>query len=143
MEGWNTTSLGMPNTTIVEVQKYQEVVNSQEKLIIVKEIFLDISKQMLKTSYTLNLGQLLKISKFNYCLTIVTNYGVHFINDAIKYLIDHFLLKHVSSTTYYPQGNGQALQQKRGILRSKYPRKQQRNQIPKTRSSEQEFVTNS
>ncbi len=32
---------------------------------------------------------------------------------------------------------------KRGILRSKYPRKQQRNQIPKTRSSEQEFVANS
>jgi hypothetical protein len=35
-------------------------------------------------------------------LTIVTNQGVHFINDVIKYLIDHFLMKHVSSTTYYP-----------------------------------------
>jgi len=35
------------------------------------------------------------------------------------------------------------LQQKRGILRSKYPCKQQRNQIPKTRSSEHEFVANS
>jgi len=34
------------------------------------------------------------------------NQGVHFINDAIKYLTNHFLLKHVSSTTYYPQGNG-------------------------------------
>jgi hypothetical protein len=33
--------------------------------------------------------------------------GVHFINDVIKHLIDHFLLKHVSFTTYYPQGNGQ------------------------------------
>ncbi len=32
---------------------------------------------------------------------------------------------------------------KRGILRSKYPRKQQRNQIPKTRSCEHEFVANS
>ncbi len=32
---------------------------------------------------------------------------VYFINDAIKYLTYHFLLKHVSSTTYYPQGNGQ------------------------------------
>jgi transposase InsO family protein len=40
-------------------------------------------------------------------LTIVTDQGVHFINDAIKYLTYHFLLKHVSSTTYYPQGNGQ------------------------------------
>jgi hypothetical protein len=41
-------------------------------------------------------------------LTIVTDWGVHFINDAIKYLTDHFLLKHASSTTYYPQENGQA-----------------------------------
>ncbi len=30
--------------------------NSQDKLIIVKEIFLDIGKQMLKTSYTFELG---------------------------------------------------------------------------------------
>jgi hypothetical protein len=37
------------------------MLNSQEKLITVKEIFLDISKQILKSSYTLNLGQLLKI----------------------------------------------------------------------------------
>ncbi len=29
-------------------------------------------------------------------------------NDAIKYLADHFLMKHVNSTIYYPQGNGQA-----------------------------------
>ncbi len=36
--------------------------NSQGKLIIVEEIFLDIGKQMLKTSYTLNLGQLLQIA---------------------------------------------------------------------------------
>jgi hypothetical protein len=39
-----------------------EVVNSQAKLIIVEDIFLDIGKQMLETSYTLNLGQLLKIA---------------------------------------------------------------------------------
>ncbi len=36
--------------------------NSQEKLITIKEIFLDISKQILETSYTLSLGQLLKIA---------------------------------------------------------------------------------
>jgi len=41
-------------------------------------------------------------------LIIVTDWGVRFINDAIKYLTDHFLLKHASSTTYYPQENGQA-----------------------------------
>jgi hypothetical protein len=52
----------MPTTTLVEAQKSREVVNSQEKLIIIKEIFLDIGKQMLETSYTLNLGQLLKIA---------------------------------------------------------------------------------
>jgi hypothetical protein len=47
----------MPNTTSMHAQKYQEVVNSQGKLIKVEEIFLDISKLMLETSYTLNLGQ--------------------------------------------------------------------------------------
>ncbi len=34
-------------------------------------------------------------------LIIVIDQGVHFINDAIKYLINHFLLKDVNSTTYY------------------------------------------
>ncbi len=42
------------------------------------------------------------LTEFGCPLTIVTNQGVHFINDAIKYLTDHFLMKHVSSTTYYP-----------------------------------------
>jgi hypothetical protein len=44
MKGWNTTWLGMPNIIFVEAQKSQEVTNSQEKLITVKEIFLDIGK---------------------------------------------------------------------------------------------------
>ncbi len=47
------------------------------------------------------------LTKFRCPLTIVIDQGVHFINDVIKYLTFHFLLKHVSSTTYYPQGNGQ------------------------------------
>ncbi len=51
----------MPNTTPMESHKYQELVNSQEKLITIKEIFLDIGKQMLETSYTLSLGQMLEI----------------------------------------------------------------------------------
>jgi hypothetical protein len=42
------------------------------------------------------------LTKFGCPLTIVIDQGVHFINDAIKYLIDHFLMKHVSSITYYP-----------------------------------------
>jgi hypothetical protein len=41
-------------------------------------------------------------------LTIVKDQGVHFINDTIKYLTKYILLKHVSYTTYYPHGNGQA-----------------------------------
>jgi hypothetical protein len=48
------------------------------------------------------------LTKFGCPLTIVTDQGVHFINDIFKYLIKQFLLKHDSSTTYYPQGNGQA-----------------------------------
>jgi hypothetical protein len=37
-----------------------------------------------------------------YPLTMIIDQGVHFINDVIKYLTNHFLLKRVSSTTYYP-----------------------------------------
>jgi hypothetical protein len=28
--------------------------------------------------------------------------GVYFINNVVKHFINHFLLKHVSSITYYP-----------------------------------------
>ncbi len=47
------------------------------------------------------------LTRFECPLTIITNQGVHFINNAIKYLTNRFLMKHVNSTTYYPQGNGQ------------------------------------
>jgi hypothetical protein len=33
---------------------------------------------------------------------------MNFINDVKEHLKDQFSLKHVISTTYYPQGNGQA-----------------------------------
>jgi hypothetical protein len=62
MEGWNTTWLSMLNIILVDAQKSQEVVNSQGKLITIEEIFINIGKHMLETSYTLNLGQLLKIA---------------------------------------------------------------------------------
>ncbi len=42
------------------------------------------------------------LTKFGCSLIIVIDQGVHFINDAIKYLTDHFMMKHVNSTTYYP-----------------------------------------
>ncbi len=47
------------------------------------------------------------LTTFGCPLTIVTDQGVQFINDAINYLTNHFLLKYMNSTTYYPQGNGQ------------------------------------
>jgi hypothetical protein len=56
VEGWNTTWSGMPNITFVDARKSQEVVNSQGKLITIEEIFLDIGKQMLESSYILILG---------------------------------------------------------------------------------------
>jgi hypothetical protein len=62
MERWNTTWPSMPNTNPMDAWKSQEVVNSQWKPITIEHIFLDIGKQMLETSYTLNLGQLLKIA---------------------------------------------------------------------------------
>jgi hypothetical protein len=46
------------------------------------------------------------LTRFGCALIIVTNQGVHFINDAIKYMTDHFLMKHVSSTTYIIKGMG-------------------------------------
>jgi hypothetical protein len=43
-------------------KKIQEVMNSQEKLITLEEIFLDVGKQMLETNYTLNLGKILNLA---------------------------------------------------------------------------------
>jgi hypothetical protein len=47
------------------------------------------------------------LTRFGCPLIIVIDQGLHFIKDSIKYLTDHFLLKHVKSTIYYFQGNGQ------------------------------------
>jgi hypothetical protein len=46
------------------------------------------------------------VMRFGCPLTIVTNQGTHFINDAIRYFIDHFILRRTSFNVYYPQGNG-------------------------------------
>ncbi len=48
------------------------------------------------------------LTKFGCPLTIVIDQAIHFIDDTLKHLTKQFLLKHVSYTTYYPQGNGQA-----------------------------------
>jgi hypothetical protein len=41
-------------------------------------------------------------------LTLISDQGIHFINDTIGILTNHFLLQQMTSTTYYLQGNGQA-----------------------------------
>jgi hypothetical protein len=41
-------------------------------------------------------------TKFDYPQTLVMNEGFQIINDVIKHLTEHFLLKHTNSTTYYP-----------------------------------------
>jgi len=48
------------------------------------------------------------LMRFGCPLTIMIDQSTHFINDVIKYLTNHFILKHTNSTIYYPQGNGQA-----------------------------------
>ncbi len=59
IKGWNTS---MHDTTpSIEPQKPQEFIISQSKLILVKEVFQDINRQMFETNYNLNLGQLLKM----------------------------------------------------------------------------------
>jgi len=45
--------------------------------------------------------------RFGCPLTIVIDQGTHLINDTIRNLTDHFILRHISSIVYYPQGNGQ------------------------------------
>jgi hypothetical protein len=42
-----------------------------------------------------------------YLLTLVSDQGTHFINNAIEILTNHFILWHITSTNYYLQGNGQ------------------------------------
>jgi hypothetical protein len=61
-------------------------------------------------------------------LITITNQGVHMINDAIKYLTNHFLMKHVNFTTYYIQGNGQ-VESINKVLRTLLPKLVSENRI--------------
>jgi hypothetical protein len=44
--------------------------------------------------------------QFGCPLIIVRNQGTHFINDVIRYLTNHFILRHTNSSIYYPERNG-------------------------------------
>ncbi len=48
-----------------------------------------------------------RLIRFGCSLTLVMDQGNHFINETITYLVEKYILWHTSSTTYYPQGNGQ------------------------------------
>ncbi len=47
------------------------------------------------------------LAQFQCPLTIVIDQGTYFINNVIKYLTNHFILRHPNFIVYYPQGNGQ------------------------------------
>ena len=48
------------------------------------------------------------LTRFRCPLHLVSDQGSHFLNGTIQVLTEHFLLRHTTSTTYYPQGNGKA-----------------------------------
>ncbi len=48
------------------------------------------------------------LTQFCCLLILVNDQGTHFINQAIGILTNHFLLRHMTSTIYYLQGNGEA-----------------------------------
>ena len=49
----------------------------------------------------------LVLTRFGCPLQLVSDQGSHFLNGTIQVLTEYFLLRHTTSTTYYPQGNGQ------------------------------------
>jgi hypothetical protein len=64
-----------------------------------------VEARALRTNTTSIIAKILYeciLTRFGCPLTIIIDQGVHFINDAIKYLTNHFLMKHVSFTTHYP-----------------------------------------
>jgi hypothetical protein len=68
-----------------------------------------VEAKVLKTNIAVVITRFLYeciLTIFKCPLTIVIDQRVHFINDIIKHLIEYFILKHVSYTTYYPHGNG-------------------------------------
>ena len=57
------------------------------------------------------------LTRFGCPLQLVSDQGSHFLNKTIQNLTDHFLLRHTTSTTYYPQSNGQAESTNKVIVR--------------------------
>ena len=70
-----------------------------------------VEAQALQTNSAQETAQFLYeaiLTRFGCPLHLVSDQGSHFLNGTIQVLTEHFLLRHTTSTTYYPQGNGQA-----------------------------------
>jgi len=48
------------------------------------------------------------LTRFSCPLILINGQGTHFINNTIEIFTNHFLLWHITLTTYYMQGNGRA-----------------------------------
>ena len=48
------------------------------------------------------------ITRFGCPLELISDQGSHFLNETIRTLTETYFITHKKSTTYYPQGNGQA-----------------------------------
>ena len=70
-----------------------------------------VEARALQTNSALQTAQFLYesiLTRFGCPLHLVTDQDSHFLNGTIHVLTEHFLLRYITSTTYYPQGNGQA-----------------------------------
>ena len=70
-----------------------------------------VEAQALRTNSALQTAQFLYesiLTRFGCPLHFVSDQGSHFLNGTIQVLTKYFMLGHITSTTYYPQGNGQA-----------------------------------
>jgi hypothetical protein len=61
---WSTSWVGLPKTEVSTkpIVSQSLFANSNNNVMCMEQIFQDINKQMLKTTYTLRLSQLLKIA---------------------------------------------------------------------------------
>ena len=48
------------------------------------------------------------LTRYGLLIEIVSDQGLHFINETIEYLLDEFMVVHKKLAPYHPQANGQA-----------------------------------
>jgi hypothetical protein len=80
-------------------------INMEQYILVATDYAKWVEARALRTNTTSIIAKILYeciLTRFGCPLTIIIDQGVHFINDAIKYLTNHFLMKHVSFTTHYP-----------------------------------------